>query len=173
MRLLRLFIRHNLMPCCVISDPTVKRPLDPTSDKLAAKSPTPELDQLLHERSPTPDQSQTMMRPRDQIQFPIGVRLPTGTSITVRALRTDTVKNFKSKIEAVEAMYPSCHQRLVDPGYCDDLNDDKKVVHYVFIHNLPFLPIQTLNPDKPYIHLIMRGKISLIYGCMWSSLILK
>lgn len=135
----------------------VTRPLDPTADKLAAKPPTPEPDQLPHERSPTPDQAQTVMRRQDQ--FLIEVRLPAGNSITMRVLHTDTVQNFKSKIEAVEPMYPSCHQRLVDPGFCDDLNDDKKVIHYVFIHDLPFLrlPMATLNSDEPYIHLVMRG----------------
>lgn len=141
--------------CHVIADPMMTRTLDPTANKLAARPPTPEPDQLSHERSPTPDQTQTVMRPRDQ--FLIEVRLPTGDSITMRVLHTDTVQNFKSKVEAVEPTYPSRHQRLVDPGFCDDLNDDKKVVHYVFVHDLPFLPMQTLNSDEPYTHLVMRG----------------
>jgi hypothetical protein len=72
---------------------------------------------------------------RPRTPFPIDVRLPTGNSITLQALYEDRVRAVKSKIEKMEPIYPSHHQRLVEPGRCDDLLDGE-VLHYHRSNNL-------------------------------------
>ena len=67
--------------------------------------------------------------------YAIDVRLPSGNSITLQASSRDTVQTVKSKIEKVKPAYPASHQRLVEPGHCDDLLDGE-VVQYQRLTNV-------------------------------------
>lgn len=67
--------------------------------------------------------------------YAIDVQLPSGNSITLQASHGDTVQAVKSKIEKMKPIYPANHQRLVEPGHCDDLLDGE-VVQYQRLTNV-------------------------------------
>ena len=76
--------------------------------------------------------------------FPIAVRLPSGSSIALQVLHAQTIQAIKSQIEEAEPIYPAPHQRLVVPGYYDDLLDDE------------VLPSRILQLNDLF-HLVVRG----------------
>ena len=67
------------------------------------------------------------------------MRLPSGRSITVETLGTDSIHDIKLKIEAADPIYPSPHQRLVEPGRSNDLLDDDEIRHYLYYSNCQFV----------------------------------
>ena len=107
-------------------------PTQPTEKPMSTPvSTTEEPSDLILPAEQPPTQDQKV----EAFDFPVEVRLPTGRSITVTALNTDKIHNFKSKIEAVEPSYPSSHQRLVEPGCCDDIMDDDKLLLHLNYFN--------------------------------------
>ena len=105
-------------------------PTQPTEEPTSVSVSTMEEPRLSNLTPPT-KQPPTPVKEIDVIDIPIEVRLPTGSSITVTALNTDNIHNFKSKIEAVEPSYPSSHQRLVKPGRCDDILDEDELHQHI------------------------------------------
>lgn len=85
------------------------------------------------------EQVQTPVQKQPPVTIPIVVNLPSGRVITVGALGTDSIHDIKLKIETADPIYPSPHQRLVEPGHCDDLLDDDKIQNHLYYSNRQFV----------------------------------
>ena len=96
-----------------------------TSEELQGRSPSPQQTSPTPVAAPRPDHDHERPLSTAEHTTPINVRLPTGSTVAVQTLDGDKIEDVKSKIEQIEPCYPCHHQRLVDPGICDDILDDK------------------------------------------------
>lgn len=103
-----------------------------TSEEQQGRSPSPIVQMSSTPvAAPRPDHERPLSVA--ECTIPIEVWLPTGSAVAVQVLRRDKIKDVKSKIEQLEPCYPSHHQRVVDPGICDDVLDDEPIfkIHHI------------------------------------------